>query len=289
MLKQSLDAMAPPAVEAIVNGPLVSVVVTVYNRLGHLRTLLDALARQTYQNVEILVVSNNGPRADAICAGYPNVRYIHREENSGTSAEPRNDGILAASGEYVFVVDDDDVVFPDHIATMMEATSSGVDLLYSNFLIQIVEPSSGDDRILGYDLEKGDGVTPFELNVTNRIGYMTVFAKTDLYRRFGVYDIGRFWGNSETELWMRLSTNVPMAHVDLPTTMYTIRHNWVGSATASMHANYAKGYEEMYREYPAADMPLVQAARANHIAALRSQDNPSPREPRYRIAEPQTR
>ena len=263
------------------DGPLVSIVMAVYNRLGHLERNLERLQKQTYRNIEVIVVSNNGPRADAICAKFPNVRYIHREENSGEAGIPRNDGYKAARGTFVTWLDDDDVFFDDHIERMVEACSTGTDIVYSNFLLQIVEPQAdGSERLMGYDIEKGKAITPLELMVTNRIGYMTVFARKSVYDCVGVFDAERLLGGSEVELWLRMSSAFAMAHVARPTTMYTIRKNWQGSLTASNAALFVEGYEAMYEKYPAAGLPLVQAGRAQHLAALRASGSLA-REPRY--------
>ena len=261
--------------------PLVSIVMAVYNRLGHLERNLERLQRQTYENIEIIVVSNNGPRADVICAKFPNVRYIHRNENSGEAGVPRNDGYQAARGTFVTWLDDDDIFFDDHIERMVEACSSGADVVYSNFLLQIVEPQAdGSERLTGYDIEKGKAITPLELMVTNRIGYMTVFARKSVYDRVGVFDADKLLGGSEVELWLRMSSEFAMAHVERPTTMYTIRKNWEGSLTASNAGLFVQGYEAMYEKYPAAGLPLVQAARQQHLAALRTSGSPA-RQPRY--------
>ena len=261
--------------------PLVSIVMAVYNRLGHLERNLERLQRQTYENIEIIVVSNNCPRADAICAKFPNVRYIHRDENSGEAGIPRNDGYKAARGTFITWLDDDDIFFDDHVERMVEACSSGTDIVYSNFLLQIVEPQpDGSERLTGYDIEKGKAITPLELMITNRIGYMTVFARKSVYDRVGVFDADTLLGGSEVELWLRMSSTFAMAHVERPSAMYTIRKNWEGSLTASNAGLFVQGYEMMYEKYPAAGLPLIQAGRQQHLASLRASGSPA-RQPRY--------
>lgn len=267
------------------NAPLVSIVVTVYDRLGHLKATLGRLQRQTYPNIEIIVVSNNGPRADEICAAFANVRYIHREVNSGVAGEPRNDGIAASRGEFVTALDDDDYFFDDHIETMVAACANGTDVVYSNFLIQVVDPRADGEYLLGYDIEVGNAITPFELMVTNRVGYMTIFARKAVYDRLGGYDNINVYGAGEVELWLRMSSHFAMAKSERPTTMYTIRKNWKGSLTATDHFKFATGYERMYELYPATDMPLIQEMRQKYVASLRASAAAPPRNPRYLVPE----
>jgi glycosyltransferase involved in cell wall biosynthesis len=269
----------PPAFEA--NAPLVSIVMTVYNRLEHLGRNLERLQKQTYANVEIVVVSNDGPRADHVCAPFGNVRYIHRERNSGDAAAPRNDGIRAARGRYVAMLDDDDFFFPDHVARMVEAAQRGAKIVYSDFALGISQyDADGSERYVGYDVEKGDGITPFELLVTNRLGYMTIFAERSVYDAVGTYDLEGAAGNEEVELWLRMAERFPMAHVDRLTTLYTIRKNWEGSLTSTSHLGYADGYERVYRLHPIENLPLIAEMRERHVSGLRTAA-PAPREPRY--------
>lgn len=273
------DFNAPSAPKS--SSPLVSVVMAVYNRLEHLERNLERLQKQTYPNIEIIVVSNNGPRADDICAKFPNVRYVHRDENSGEAGVPRNDGYGLARGTFIAWLDDDDIFFSDHVERMVDACSDGTDVVYSNFLLQIVEPQpDGTERLAGYDIEKGKAITPSELMIMNRIGYMTVFARKSVYDHLGVFDTEKLLGGSEVELWLRMCSDVAMAHVERPTTMYTIRKNWEGSLTATNAGLFVQGYEAMYAKYPAHDLPLIQAGRMQHLAALRASGSAA-RQPRY--------
>lgn len=261
--------------------PLVSVIMTVWDRVAHLRENLRSLQNQTYPNVEYIVVSNAGPRCDEMLREFPNVRYIHRETNSGTPVAPRNDGIAAARGKYVTFLDDDDAFFPDHIATMVDALSHGARAAYSDFLIRIVQPSDdGKDTILGWDLEKPFGITQDDLLVVNRLGYMTVFAERALFDETGVYD-DTVTAGEENELWLRMMHATDFVHVARASAVYTIRSAWQGQFTAERHSAFATGYEIIYSRYPSPELPTIAAQRQAHLHALRSTDAPPPRPARY--------
>ncbi len=266
--------------------PLVTIVMTVYDRLGHLRQNLQRLQNQTYPNIEIIVVSNDGPRADDVCAAFPNVRYIHRTHNTGVAGEPRNDGIAAARGTYVTALDDDDLFLDDHVASMVAACRGGLRAVYSNFLIQVVDPLPAGDVLLGYDIETPTAITAHELMVMNRLGYMTIFAERSVYEELGAYDNINVYGASEVELWLRMASHFPIGKVERPTTLYTIRKNWQGSLTATDHAKFAGGFEKMYARYPADDRPLTTEHRKAYLVSLRATTAPPAREPRYFVRPP---
>lgn len=100
MTKQQFDS----------NG-LISIIVPVYNVEKYLPQCVDSLLQQTYPNVEIVLVDDGSPdQSGRICDEYAakdqRVKVIH-QKNQGVSAA-RNNGMAAASGEWITFVDADD-------------------------------------------------------------------------------------------------------------------------------------------------------------------------------------
>lgn len=260
--------------------PLVSIGVTVYDRLQGLDATLESLQRQVYDNVEIVVVSNAGPDASSICAKYGNVRYHHRSENSGGASATRNDAFSLASGEYLTALDDDDDFMPDHIERMIAIARRGAKVVYSDMLIQVVETGSdGIERVLGYDFELSPGMTVFELLVANRIGYLTVFFAREVWETLGGYSPERAKSGEEQELWLRYGQRFPLVHSPVVSTKYTMRTHST-SLTATEYERYPTGFENVYKRYPAADLPIVEQHRKAYLEQLRTQPS-RPRLPRY--------
>ena len=188
-------------------------------------------------------------------------------------------------GEFVTFLDDDDWLFPDHIATHVEALErTGAACAYSNFLVRLVrrEPD-GSETEIGWDLERNPGTTTFELLVANRIGYLTVFCRRSAIEAVGPFDPEGI-GGEEVEMWLRLAQRFDYVHLDRPTTAYTIRTSWTGQATAQNHHLFAGGYEYVYRKYPADGLPHILAQRQRYLAHLRASNAPAPRQPRYPTA-----
>mgnify|MGYP001772538064 CR=1 FL=1 len=98
----------------------VSVAIPTYNRKEKLRRLLESLKASTYKDLEIIVVddaSTDGTEK-MIKEEYPYVKYI-RHERPTLVAKSRNDAIEASEGDYVFFIDDDNVVEPDTIEKLV--------------------------------------------------------------------------------------------------------------------------------------------------------------------------
>jgi GT2 family glycosyltransferase len=86
--------------------PFVSVIVCTYNRSEYLTKCLNSLLDQTYDNFEVIIV--NGPsidETDNLLKKYP-FRVIQQKGKRGLSAA-RNQGIKAAKGEIIALIDDD--------------------------------------------------------------------------------------------------------------------------------------------------------------------------------------
>lgn len=110
------------------NNHLISIIVPVYNVEKYLEKCLDSLVKQTYQNIEVIVVDDGATDssskiADTFASKYDFVKVIHTE-NGGLSAA-RNVGIENASGEYIAFVDSDDWVDNNTFEQLYKLISKG--------------------------------------------------------------------------------------------------------------------------------------------------------------------
>ena len=90
---------------------MISVIVPVYNVEKYLKRCVDSILNQTYTDFELLLVddgsTDGGPQiCDDYAARDPRVRVIHKTNGGLISA--RNEGIHAARGSYVCILDGDD-------------------------------------------------------------------------------------------------------------------------------------------------------------------------------------
>ena len=101
---------------------MISIVVPVYNVGQYVAQCVESLTRQTYGNIEIILIDDGSTdNSGDICDSFKNdcrVRVFHTE-NKGLSAA-RNRGIDSARGEWIGFVDSDDRVEPGMFGTMLE-------------------------------------------------------------------------------------------------------------------------------------------------------------------------
>ena len=103
---------------------LITLIIPVYMVEPYLNRCISSIVRQTYKNLEIILVDDGSKDScPAICDRWAKkdkrIRVIHRE-NGGLSAA-RNSGIDAAQGEYLAFVDSDDFVSEEFIEALYQA------------------------------------------------------------------------------------------------------------------------------------------------------------------------
>ncbi len=97
--------------------PLVSVIITTYNRNNLLCRAIDSVLGQGYPRIEIIVVDDCSmvEAAHEIGSLYAGrVKFVRHKKNRGLAAA-RNTGIDVSSGELISFLDDDDEILPDKI------------------------------------------------------------------------------------------------------------------------------------------------------------------------------
>lgn len=114
-------------------GPLLSIIVPVYNTAPWLRRCLDSIISQSYDNLEILCVNDGSTDNSAnILAEYAakdeRVKVIS-QLNAGLSAA-RNTGLRHATGEWVTGVDSDDYLYPGIYEEVVKHCQNGINMVF---------------------------------------------------------------------------------------------------------------------------------------------------------------
>ena len=113
---------------------LISIVVPVYNVEKYLSTCVESILKQTYSNIEVILVDDgstdcSGKMCDHYMGQDERIKVIHKK-NGGLS-DARNKGIIQAEGKYITFIDSDDVVSSDYV----------------EYLYNILEENDGDIAI----------------------------------------------------------------------------------------------------------------------------------------------
>lgn len=98
--------------------PLVSIIIPIYNNERYLEKCLDSVLKQTYQEIEILLIDDGSTdNTPDICTDYvhKDQRFkYYRQDQKGVSSA-RNLGLSESKGAYITFIDSDDFVNENHI------------------------------------------------------------------------------------------------------------------------------------------------------------------------------
>ena len=135
---------------------LISIIVPVYNVEKYLEQCIETLIKQTYKNIEIILIDDASTDSSGeICDQYKkrekNLIVIHKQKNEGAS-KARNDGIEIAKGKYIAFVDSDDYI----------------DITMYDKLHKKIKEDDSDIAISGYSKVMDNGrIKDFILDINN--------------------------------------------------------------------------------------------------------------------------
>ena len=133
------EAASPQAEELSKTGPLFSILVPAYETPAlFLRQMIESVLTQSYKNLE-LCIADGSPSgevrkiAEAYAGRDSRVRYQKLEQNLGIS-ENTNAALAMASGDYIGLLDHDDLLLPGALYEAAEALkeAGGADALYTD-------------------------------------------------------------------------------------------------------------------------------------------------------------
>lgn len=184
-----------PAILSVERGLRISIVVRTWNRPLLLRQALKSLTLNRYRPLEVILVNDGGTPPEIAAGDYPfDLVPVELEENRGRSAAAQA-GVEAATGEYVGFLDDDDLLAPEHLATLSAAIQApGVEVVYADAAVGVYtldndEPGSEPGwRLQERRLPYSRDFDPRILLLDNYIPFNTLLIDRRLLVSVGAFD-----------------------------------------------------------------------------------------------------
>ncbi len=178
---------------------LISVVIPNYNGERFVARTLESVLNQTYQNFEIIVVDDYSTDGSPeiigrYCEKEPRIRLIRLPENKGV-ANARNTGILQAYGDYIALLDNDDLWVPDKLERQIRL-SEKADIVYCSY-----DFIDEDDQPIKRPFIVTKQITFDSMLASSMISCSTAFIKADVLKANLFND--QFY-HEDYVLWMQL-------------------------------------------------------------------------------------
>lgn len=111
------------------SSPLISIIMAAYNSEKYIGETLKSVCAQSFRNWELLVINDCSTDAtQAIVETFalqdPRIELVNLDNNMGAPAGPRNIGVRMAQGDWVAIVDSDDIWHPLKLELQLKALDS---------------------------------------------------------------------------------------------------------------------------------------------------------------------
>lgn len=208
----------------------VSVIIPTYSRPNNLKRAIESVLSQTYGNIELIVVDDNGEgtqyqkETELLLSSYienKQVKYIKHKHNRNGSAA-RNTGVHAADGSFICLLDDDDEFLPNKISIQVQCLE---------LAMQQNEKVKGcycNLRQIGYN-RKVDRINQPTVNLQenlllNKVEFnsSTIMIDKDAYLSIGGFD-ERYKRHQDLEFYMRFLNKYNLAYAN-PSSILVIKH-----------------------------------------------------------------
>ena len=107
--------------EKLLKSPKISLIVTFYNVDKYINDCISSILNQTYQNFEIIIVDDGSDKNKSeILNSFKceKIKILNLEENSGQLYAFLK-GLEIAQGEFICMIDNDDILLPDYLITLL--------------------------------------------------------------------------------------------------------------------------------------------------------------------------
>ena len=198
------------------HGPVVSVIVTTYNRVQLLAETVDSILSQSFDDFELIIVDNmseDGTEHYVNGLEDPRIKYF-RNPNDGIIAINRNLGIRNARGKYIAFCDDDDLWLRHKLVRQVEFMEKNRDVgLCSGYGAAIdlhgeiqCFPEKNSIAFEYYDFNN--------LLKCNRIKCSTAMVRTACIKNIGGFDEDRdLLGIEDYDLWLLIARDYKVARI----------------------------------------------------------------------------
>lgn len=254
---------------AISEYPLVSILMTVYNREKFISDAIESVLQLTYSNWELIITDDcSTDNSLAIAKRYmekdDRIKVYKNEINLGDYPN-RNQAASYARGKYIKYLDSDDLIYPHGLGVMVNAMERFTE---AAFALSYSMPE--DVKPYPFVLTPGETFrTHFLGRGVLNCGPSGTIIKRDVFEKEEGFKVKRFLG--DTELWLRLASKYPVVKMQ-PALIWWRQHDGQEIKVGNTSDYYTVETFQLYKNtLESNSCPLNEAERQMALRKLKQQ------------------
>ena len=197
----------------------VSVVIPAYNNADLTVQTVESVLNQTYKNIEVIVVDDGSTdnTGERLVSYADRIKYVHKKNGGASSA--RNLGIRLATGEYIGLLDCDDMYLPQKIEKSVDYLERNPDFSFIHTPGRFIDKEGKPSRTYPFFKRRQVGWIAKRLLSRSYICNSTVVVRKACFEKVGFFDESIFIP-ADWDMWLRLAENYKAGYIDEPLTLY---------------------------------------------------------------------
>ena len=204
--------------------PKISVVIPSYNRAEYISATIDSILAQTYEDFEIVFIDDGSTDNTAeIVKTYmdKDIRVKYFKQRNSERAVARSYGITLSMGDYICLVDSDDIWYPKKLEVQLAVMEENPDVILSYASVNRIDMQG---KTVGSAARQHEGYTGwvfFELLKRNFIPSVTPMIRKETLAKVGEQNT-EFIPYEDWDFWLRLSREGKFFHIVEPLGAYRL-------------------------------------------------------------------
>lgn len=185
-----------------------------FNRAGYIAEAIDSVLGQMADDDDLVIVDDGSTdNTEAVVAPYcGRLRYV-RQENSGKSVA-LNRGLAMTRSRYVWICDDDDLLLPDAVETLVNAIEdSNADMAFGRYTRFRIDDGQRIDLGTGYWPDLSEGTANRHILEDAFAMHNGSLVRRERYERLGPFD-PEMLRSQDYEMFVRIALSSRITYVD---------------------------------------------------------------------------
>jgi glycosyltransferase involved in cell wall biosynthesis len=189
--------------------PLFSIIIPTYNRANVIENTIQSVLNQTFQNFELIIVDDGSTdNTEKVVKPFLSEKIRYFKIQNSERGFARNFGAKNANGQWLYFLDSDDQLYPNHLITASEIISK-----YPIKIFHLAYEVLLNNKVI----EKKVNIKPNSIIYGNSYSCHGIFIEKCFFQNFYFNEYRIIAGLEDWELWLRISTQIEIKHFPIIT------------------------------------------------------------------------